>query len=186
MTIAIRISIAVVAVVIVGLTAAWWFFVYKKNRTLATAVTVMALVVAITVPIFAFPFEEAWKDLGISTTSRKPQELEQRKPIAPETSTPSRAEEELRPGYGPDRKLFSMTQPAPYPTLNSIVDNPNYGDERGFITVEEYGDNCSDSERCGLGGTIKVQPGREYRFQVYVEIRLQTTWMRTVRAQSAI
>lgn len=39
--------------------------------------------------------------------------------------------------WGLARKLFTMAHPADHPTFNSITDNPDYGDERGFTTIKD-------------------------------------------------
>lgn len=38
--------------------------------------------------------------------------------------------------WGPERTTFNTENPAPFNTLNSIIDNPNYGDERNFSVSE--------------------------------------------------
>lgn len=64
--------------------------------------------------------------------------------------------------WGPDRPTYTMAHPADHPTFNSITDNPNYGDEREFMTVKDL----------TTGGTLtnkaKMIPGHEYQFQVYI------------------
>lgn len=39
--------------------------------------------------------------------------------------------------WGPERTIFTTENPAPFNTLNSIIDNPNYGDERNFFSVSK-------------------------------------------------
>ncbi|MHA3020440.1 hypothetical protein ACXPWS_09205 [Mycobacterium sp. BMJ-28] len=55
-------------------------------------------------------------------------------------------------GWGPDRETFTIENPAPRPVLNSIVNNPAYGDTRNFAHVRladftnaTYADNVSAS-----------------------------------------
>ena len=64
--------------------------------------------------------------------------------------------------YGPERPTFTMQHPAPYVTFNSITDNPNYGDEREFLTVQDL----TTGE--GLGPDTKLVPDHEYSFQLYI------------------
>lgn len=64
--------------------------------------------------------------------------------------------------WGPDRPTYTMENPAPHVTFNSITNNPNYGDEREFMTVKDL----TTGET--LGGSTKLVPGHEYHFQVYV------------------
>jgi uncharacterized repeat protein (TIGR01451 family)/LPXTG-motif cell wall-anchored protein len=61
--------------------------------------------------------------------------------------------------WGPSRPTFTMEKPATYVTFNSITNNPNYGDERNFITVKNpatgnYVEN------------ITVEPGKEYEVRI--------------------
>src|SRR5687768_17211594 len=39
--------------------------------------------------------------------------------------------------WGPDRPTYTMENPAPHVTFNSMTNNPNYGDEREFVTVKD-------------------------------------------------
>lgn len=52
----------------------------------------------------------------------------------------SLAEGERSPGWGPGREMFTVQNPAPYVALNSIVDNPEHGDERNFVQVRRVND----------------------------------------------
>lgn len=64
--------------------------------------------------------------------------------------------------WGPDRPTYTMAHPADHPTFNSITDNPNYGDEREFMTVKDLTAGGS------LTNTAKMIPGHEYQFQIYI------------------
>jgi hypothetical protein len=43
-------------------------------------------------------------------------------------------------GWGPERKTFTMKNPAPYPVFNSITDNRTHGDERNFMQCRDKQD----------------------------------------------
>ena len=61
-------------------------------------------------------------------------------------------------GWGPDRRTYTMTTPAKYAVFNSITDNPNYGDERNFVTTK-----LSSHAGAGAGKTYsKSQPVTEF------------------------
>ncbi len=63
--------------------------------------------------------------------------------------------------WGPDRPTFTVANPANYVTFNSITDNPNYGDERNFITVRNPATgNFTDN--------LTVEPGKEYEVRILV------------------
>ena len=47
----------------------------------------------------------------------------------------SNPKQQLKPGWGPEREMFTMKNPAKYPSINSIVDNPTIGDERAFLRI---------------------------------------------------
>jgi hypothetical protein len=48
-------------------------------------------------------------------------------------------------GWGPSRPSFTMKDPAPYATIDAIVDNPYYGDERTFLDSKTYADKKAGS-----------------------------------------
>ena len=61
--------------------------------------------------------------------------------------------------WGPERATFTVKDAAKYVTFNSIVDNPNYGDERNFITVKNPATgNFTDN--------LTVEPGKEYEVRI--------------------
>ena len=65
--------------------------------------------------------------------------------------------------WGPDRRTFTIEQPADYVTFNSITNNPEIGgDERDFVSIREAGTT-------GLWqDSVQVQPGKEYTVRMYV------------------
>lgn len=63
--------------------------------------------------------------------------------------------------WGPDRPAFTVAEPADYVTFNSIVDNPNYGNERNFITAKDPATGNFTDE-------LTVQPGKEYEVRILV------------------
>jgi hypothetical protein len=63
--------------------------------------------------------------------------------------------------YGPERKTFTVDEPADYPTFNSITDNPAVGDERNFVRVIEVGNGGNYRD------TAKVTAGKEYEVYIY-------------------
>lgn len=66
--------------------------------------------------------------------------------------------------WGPDRPTYTIENPADHITFNSITNNPNYGDERNFVTIK-------DAENTNAGGwvdEIAVQNDKEYYVRMYV------------------
>ncbi len=63
--------------------------------------------------------------------------------------------------WGPQRDVYTMQQPADHVTFNSITDNPNYGDERQFVTIR---DNASGQAT----DSANMVPGHEYTVQIYI------------------
>ena len=63
--------------------------------------------------------------------------------------------------YGPERRTFTVKEPADYPTFNSITDNPAVGDERNFVRVIEVGNGGNYRD------TAKVTAGKEYEVYIY-------------------
>lgn len=66
--------------------------------------------------------------------------------------------------WGPDRPTFTIANPAGYVTFNSITDNPNYGDERNFVTIKD----AANTNAGGWVDDITVQNNKEYLVRMYV------------------
>lgn len=66
-------------------------------------------------------------------------------------------------GWGPDRPTYLMNHPPAYTTLNSIRNNPDLGDERGFMRVREA------VQGTNFTYTADVEGGHTYRVMIYVE-----------------
>lgn len=64
--------------------------------------------------------------------------------------------------WGPDRKTFTIQNPASYVTFNSITNNPKHGDERNFMQIRE-----ATAANSGYTDEITVTPGKEYVVYVY-------------------
>ena len=64
--------------------------------------------------------------------------------------------------WGPDRKTFTIDNPADFVTFNSITNNPNIGDERNFVGIREAGSNSPWQDN------MQVQRGKEYTVRMYV------------------
>ena len=66
--------------------------------------------------------------------------------------------------WGPDRPTYTVEKPANHVTFNSITNNPNYGDERNFVTIK-------DNANTGAGNwkdEISVANNKEYTVRMYV------------------
>ena len=66
--------------------------------------------------------------------------------------------------WGPNRPTFTMQNPAPYVTFDSITNNPNYGNELTFFD----GKNNTDTTSGGFSNPITVTPGETVLLRVYV------------------
>ena len=65
----------------------------------------------------------------------------------------------------PDRPTFTIQNPAPYATFNSITNNPNEGDERAFFEVKD----ATNTQTGGFAHTINnLNDGQELLLRVYV------------------
>ncbi|MDR6639426.1 hypothetical protein J2Y68_003087 [Paenarthrobacter nitroguajacolicus] len=86
-------------------------------------------------------------------------------PPNPEATIPTPTSTDA--GWGPSRKLYTIESPAQYAVLNSITNNPNYGDERDFFTVIPN----SDLKVAGhsFKNAVKVAPGDLLTFRVFYE-----------------
>ena len=64
--------------------------------------------------------------------------------------------------WGPDRPTYTIEHPADHVTFNSITNNPNYGDEREFVTIKDMTTGGS------LTNNATLVPGHTYKVQMYV------------------
>lgn len=68
-------------------------------------------------------------------------------------------------GWGPEREVYTIATPAPIAVFNSIIDNPNFGDERNFVGVK-----YSSVETAGSWvDELAVSPGQHLLMRVYYE-----------------
>ena len=64
----------------------------------------------------------------------------------------------------PERPTFTIENPAPHVTFNSITNNPNEGDERAFFEVKD----AANTQMNGFSGKAEVKDGQELLLRVYV------------------
>lgn len=62
--------------------------------------------------------------------------------------------------WGPSRPTFTMKNPAPYVTFNSITNNNVVGDERNFVRIRESGTSTYKDN-------VSLTPGKVYDVSVY-------------------
>lgn len=68
--------------------------------------------------------------------------------------------------WGPERDTFTIASGgAPYPIFNSITDNPNYGDERNFLTVK----STRYTNAGGWGDDVWANPGETFSIRALGE-----------------
>lgn len=67
-------------------------------------------------------------------------------------------------GWGPDRATFTVENPAPYPSFNSITDNSEIGDERCFVALKK----ADALPQMLWQSHVWAQPGDEYVVRIYV------------------
>jgi len=66
--------------------------------------------------------------------------------------------------WGPSRDTYTVEQPADKVVFNSITNNPNYGDERNFVTIKD-----SANQNTGTWvDDITVTNNKEYYVRMYV------------------
>lgn len=63
--------------------------------------------------------------------------------------------------WGPERKTFTWDNPATYATFNSIIDNPQIGDERDFVRIREVNDHGT------YGDEVALEAGHTYEVYIY-------------------
>jgi hypothetical protein len=67
--------------------------------------------------------------------------------------------------WGPARRPFSMSSPAPFATIDGITNNPNYGDERAFFDMKP----ASNRRAGGFCDILDVHDGELIFFRLFVE-----------------
>lgn len=65
-------------------------------------------------------------------------------------------------GWGPEREVFTEKDRPRQAILNSVTDNPRYGDERNFLSVEDV-----STGRWQADGDVDVEPGETYEASVF-------------------
>ncbi len=65
--------------------------------------------------------------------------------------------------YGPERKTYSWVNRAQYATFNSIIDNPEYGDERYFVKIREV----IKGKSTDYDTNIIIRPGHKYEVSIF-------------------
>lgn len=83
--------------------------------------------------------------------------------------------------WGPEREVFTMENPASYPTFNSITNNPTIGDERDFVRVGEI-----DAKETDLTNEVEVVPGRQYLVYVYFHNNASSTYNDSAHNHSGV
>lgn len=73
--------------------------------------------------------------------------------------------------WGPQRTTYTMENPAPSATFNSITNNPDIGDERDFVRVGEI-----HSDVTSLKNEVEVIPGKQYLVYIYYHNDASSTY----------
>ena len=68
-------------------------------------------------------------------------------------------------GWGPERALYSMKNPAPEIVFNSLSDNGNIGNELYFVSASEY---TGDAKKNHWSDYTYVKEDHEYVIRIYV------------------
>lgn len=64
--------------------------------------------------------------------------------------------------WGPDRPTYTVENPAPHVTFNSITNNPAHGDERNFVQVK-----AADAPDSAYAESVNLEAGKEYTVYIY-------------------
>lgn len=77
--------------------------------------------------------------------------------------------------WGPARDAVSINGRTPAVALNSVIDNPDYGDERNFFQVRPVDETVSYSD------TASIEPGQAYEGRIYFDNNSRETEAEDVR-----
>lgn len=100
--------------------------------------------------------------VGWTTGKSLPEMLPSAQPSVSQ-QTAEASESEYEGGWGPERETFTMGNPASYVALNSITDNPNWGDERDFVALKG-----TDRAKF-MTGQVTACPGDTVEATVYLQ-----------------
>ncbi len=90
------------------------------------------------------------------------------------------SENSIENNWGPqDRKTYSWDNLADCVTFNSIIDNPEIGDERRFVMMRKIGDNESYHRN-----EVSLEPGQEYEVLIYLHNNAESSMGQIGRAQN--
>lgn len=73
--------------------------------------------------------------------------------------------------WGPNRDTYTVDNPATKVTFDSMTDNPNYGDERNFVTIKPV----TNTTAGGWTDDVTVTNGGEYYVRAYVHNNAAST-----------
>ena len=65
--------------------------------------------------------------------------------------------------FGPQREVFFGNKRPNYATFNSVIDNPNWGDERCFVKIREF----VEGKDTPLSSRMKLEKGKQYEVVIY-------------------
>ena len=73
-------------------------------------------------------------------------------------------------GWGPERKLYTIEEPAEYPVFNSIKNNAVIGDERDFVRIVDKGSGSVYSS------DIEIEANKQYEVYIYYHNNASSTY----------
>ena len=82
----------------------------------------------------------------------------------------------MNPGWGPERKMFTMSNPGTYPSINSISDNPTIGDERDFLRIGEICPDKTKLSGINYSEPFLIQPNKRYLVYTYCHNACSSTY----------
>lgn len=88
---------------------------------------------------------------------------------APEGVSLPEVELDNTSGWGPERKMFSVTSPAPYAAFNSLKDQYTFGDEREFLS-------CRDKDEKEWHKRIAAEDDHIYICQAWFSNAVSPAW----------
>ncbi|TNC23712.1 hypothetical protein [Amycolatopsis alkalitolerans] len=88
-------------------------------------------------------------------------------PSRAQVSTPPDAKIDNTRGWGPDRRTFTINDPAPYPVFNSITDLTGFGDERNFVQCHDLADKGKPGG--GWGDDLIARDEHTYECMIFFD-----------------
>ncbi|MFI6068552.1 hypothetical protein ACIA47_25220 [Micromonospora sp. NPDC051227] len=155
------IVVALVGLAVGGAASVSAYLLIRKRGSEPVAAAGLAITVfACSIAFVAYPLEKVFT----TPLARFPQTPPGGGGHGPSVTERDSAPAGVSAAWGPERTMYTNSEPADHPVMNSIADNPNVGDERVFFAFKD----AAHKEDGGWQRSGELKPGRTYVFRMYL------------------